>query len=133
MSEDHRFERAWQGQDREIDFDASDYNEALHDLNDHFQVLSDFTKGNDSFALPAPDGPRRTGPEGTDAIRNELAYDHEEQVGFWRESYDTMNANQKASFDDIMFKINENIERGIGSGNGESKINFLDVFQPFWL
>ena len=38
-----------------------------------------------------------------------------------------MTANQKASFDDIMFKINENIERGIGSGNEESKIIFLDA------
>ena len=124
---DHRFHRAQQSQNRDIHFDLSDYNKDLHDLNDHFQVLSDYTKDNTAFPLPIPDEPRRSGPVGPNAIRNELLYDREEQVTFWQESYDTMNDDPRIAFDDIMTKIHENKDRVIGSGNEESKVIFLDA------
>jgi hypothetical protein len=79
MSEDYRFQRARSVGARLIPFEEGDFQNSLHDINDQFGELSDYTKNNESYDLPMPTMERlHVLPENA-AVASELAYDVDEQ------------------------------------------------------
>ena len=128
MSEDYRFQRARSVGARLIPFEEGDFQNSLHDINDQFGELSDYTKNNESYDLPMPTMERlHVLPENA-AVASELAYDVDEQKHIVETSLSLMNEDQRAAFGRILQKCETNIRlQEQAEGSEENKIFFVDA------